>query len=76
MNHNDQEMATVLGTAGGAVYYMGMSMVDDCMLSYQDTSYHDDPSLREIFGLRPARSSRSGWSAWALCAMQADEAGG
>jgi ethanolamine ammonia-lyase large subunit len=54
MNHNDQEMATVLGTAGGAVYYMGMSMGDDCMLSYQDTSYHDDPSLREIFGLRPA----------------------
>jgi ethanolamine ammonia-lyase large subunit len=54
MDHNDQEMATILGTAGGAVYYMGMSMGDDCMLSYQDTSFHDDPSLREIFGLRPA----------------------
>jgi ethanolamine ammonia-lyase large subunit len=25
------------------------------MLSYQDTSYHDDASLREMLGLRPLR---------------------
>lgn len=24
------------------------------MLSYQDTSYHDDATLREILGLKPA----------------------
>ena len=24
------------------------------MLSYQDTSYHDDATLRELLGLRPA----------------------
>ena len=27
---------------------------DDVMLSYQDTSYHDDATLREILGLKPA----------------------
>ncbi len=54
MDHNDQELATILCTAAGAVYYMGVPMGDDCMLSYQDTSNHDDPSLRQIFGLRPA----------------------
>ncbi len=54
MDHNDQELATILCTAGGAVYYMGVPMGDDCMLSYQDTSYHDDPSLRQIFNRRPA----------------------
>jgi ethanolamine ammonia-lyase large subunit len=25
------------------------------MLNYQDTSFHDDASLRELFGLRPLR---------------------
>ena len=38
----------------GANYYMGVPGSDDCMLSYQDTSYHDDATLRELLGLRPA----------------------
>ena len=54
MDHNDQELATILCTAAGAVYYMGVPMGDDCMLSYQDTSNHDDMSLRQIFCLKPA----------------------
>lgn len=38
----------------GANYYMGVPMGDDVMLAYQDTSYHDDASLREMLGLLPA----------------------
>ncbi|MEG2638108.1 MAG: ethanolamine ammonia-lyase subunit EutB, partial [Clostridiales bacterium] len=26
---------------------------DDVMLNYQDTSYHDDATVREVLGLRP-----------------------
>jgi ethanolamine ammonia-lyase large subunit len=29
-------------------------MGDDPMLSYQSTSYHDAPTLRQLFKLRPA----------------------
>ena len=54
MNHNGQEMANLLAAAGGAVYYMGIPMGDDVMLSYQDTSNHDDVSMREIFDRHPA----------------------
>ena len=38
----------------GSNYYMGVPVGDDVMLSYQDTSYHDDATLREILGLKPA----------------------
>jgi ethanolamine ammonia-lyase large subunit len=54
MDHNDQEMANLLAAAAGAVYYMGVPMGDDVMLSYQDTTDHDDASMREIFDRRPA----------------------
>jgi ethanolamine ammonia-lyase large subunit len=37
----------------GSNYFMGVPGGDDIMLSYQDTSYHDDASVREILGLRP-----------------------
>jgi ethanolamine ammonia-lyase large subunit len=33
---------------------MGIPMGDDAMLSYQDTGFHDDATLRELMGLRPA----------------------
>jgi ethanolamine ammonia-lyase large subunit len=52
-DQNDQEIATMLCTLAGANYFMGVPGGDDVMLSYQDTSYHDDASMRELFGLRP-----------------------
>ena len=40
--------------AAGANYYIGVSVNDDIMLSYQDTSYHDNATLRELSGRLPA----------------------
>jgi ethanolamine ammonia-lyase large subunit len=47
-------MATLLLGLAGANYYMGVPMGDDIMLAYQDTSYHDDATLRELLGRTPA----------------------
>jgi ethanolamine ammonia-lyase large subunit len=38
----------------GANYFMGVPLGDDVMLAYQDTSYHDDVTLRELLDLKPA----------------------
>jgi ethanolamine ammonia-lyase large subunit len=54
INQDDQEVATMLLAMAGSNYYMGVPVGDDVMLSYQDTSYHDDATLREILGLKPA----------------------
>lgn len=54
-DQNDQEIAGILTAVAGANFYMGVPGGDDVMLSYQDTSYHDDGSLREMLGLRPLR---------------------
>lgn len=54
IDQNDQETATMLLAMAGANYYMGVPIGDDVMLSYQDTSFHDDATLREILGLKPA----------------------
>ncbi len=54
INQDDQEMATMLLGLAGANYYMGLPMGDDIMLAYQDTSYHDDATLRELLGRTPA----------------------
>ncbi|MEJ8545152.1 ethanolamine ammonia-lyase subunit EutB [Brevibacillus borstelensis] len=54
-DQNDQEIAGILTALAGANFYMGLPGGDDVMLSYQDTSYHDDASLREMLGLRPLR---------------------
>ncbi|WP_286228721.1 ethanolamine ammonia-lyase subunit EutB [Neobacillus mesonae] len=54
-DQNDQEIAGMLTALAGANFYMGVPGGDDVMLSYQDTSYHDDASLREMLGLRPLR---------------------
>lgn len=53
-DQNDQESATMLLAIAGANYYMGVPMGDDVMLSYQDTSCHDDATLRELLGRLPA----------------------
>lgn len=52
-DQNDQEIATMLGAMAGSNYFMGVPGGDDVMLNYQDTSHHDDASVREILGLRP-----------------------
>ncbi|MCW5891154.1 MAG: ethanolamine ammonia-lyase subunit EutB [bacterium] len=53
-DQNDLEsLAVLLGTAG-CNYLMAVPMGDDCMLSYQTSSFHDGAALRELLGLRPA----------------------
>jgi ethanolamine ammonia-lyase large subunit len=54
IEQDDQEMATMLLTMAGANYFMGVPLGDDVMLAYQDTSYHDDATLRELLNLKPA----------------------
>jgi ethanolamine ammonia-lyase large subunit len=52
-DQNDQETATMLLAMAGSCYYMGVPLGDDVMLSYQDTGYHDDATLRELLGKTP-----------------------
>ena len=54
ITQEDQEMATTLLAIAGANYYMGVPLGDDVMLSYQDTSFHDDATLRELSHRLPA----------------------
>lgn len=53
-DQNDLENLTVLLTAAGVNYFMGVPMGDDVMLSYQSTSFHDIAALREIHNLLPS----------------------
>ena len=53
-DQNAIENLAVMLTAAGCNYFMGVPMGDDAMLSYQCTSYHDAPTLRQLFRLRPA----------------------
>lgn len=52
-DQNDLESLAVLLTAAGCNYFMAVPMGDDPMLSYQSTSFHDSPSLRQLFHLSP-----------------------
>ncbi|HEY6043164.1 MAG TPA: ethanolamine ammonia-lyase subunit EutB, partial [Anaerolineae bacterium] len=52
-DQNSIENLAVLLTAAGCNYYMGLPMGDDPMLSYQSTSFHDAPALRQLFKLHP-----------------------
>ena len=52
-DQNDAENLMMLLTAAGCNFFMGIPMSDDSMLSYQSTSFHDAPTLRKLFGLRP-----------------------
>ncbi len=54
IDQNDQEIATMLLAMAGSNYYMGVPCGDDVMLSYMDTSFHDDATLRELLNLKPA----------------------
>ncbi|HUY36368.1 MAG TPA: ethanolamine ammonia-lyase subunit EutB [Pirellulales bacterium] len=49
-----QQMATQSLAAAGAHYYMDVCLNTDRMLAYFDTSAHDNQTLRELFGRRPA----------------------
>jgi ethanolamine ammonia-lyase large subunit len=53
-DQNAIENLAVLLTAAGCNYFMGVPMADDSMLSYQSTSFHDAPTLRQLFKARPA----------------------
>jgi ethanolamine ammonia-lyase large subunit len=33
---------------------MGLPMGDDVMLNYQSSSFHDDATMRQVMGYRPA----------------------
>jgi len=53
-DQNDLENLAVLLAAAGCNYFMAVPMGDDCMLSYQTSSFHDAGALRELLGLHPA----------------------
>jgi ethanolamine ammonia-lyase large subunit len=53
-DQNDLENLAVLLAAAGCNYVMAVPMGDDCMLSYQTSSFHDAAALRELLGRRPA----------------------
>ncbi|MFI5289931.1 MAG: ethanolamine ammonia-lyase subunit EutB, partial [Polyangia bacterium] len=53
-DQNDLENLEVLLTSAGCNFFMGLPMGDDVMLNYQSTSFHDDATLRQLLGLRPA----------------------
>jgi ethanolamine ammonia-lyase large subunit len=52
-DQNDQEDLAVLLAAAGVNYLMSLPMGDDVMLNYQSTSFHDNATLRTIFGFKP-----------------------
>lgn len=52
-DQNELENLAVLLGAAGVNYIMGIPMGDDAMLSYQSSSYHDAPSLRQLLRMRP-----------------------
>lgn len=53
-DQNDLENLEMLLCAAGCSFFMGLPMGDDVMLNYQSTSFHDDATLRQVMGLRPA----------------------
>lgn len=66
ITQDDQEMATMLLDLAGANYYIGISGADDIMLSYQDTSYHDNATLRELTGRLPAPEFHKWLMKWGI----------
>jgi ethanolamine ammonia-lyase large subunit len=53
-DQNDVENLEMLLAAAGVNYLMGIPAGDDVMLNYETTSFHNNATLREIHGLRPA----------------------
>lgn len=52
IDQNDHETATMLLTMAGCNYFMAIPQNDDVMLSYQDTSFHDNAALRQMLKLK------------------------
>jgi len=53
-DQNDLENLELVLAAAGCNFFMGLPMGDDVMLNYQSSSFHDDATLRQVLGLRPA----------------------
>lgn len=53
-DQNDMDNLSVLLSAAGVNFVIGVPMADDCMLNYQSLSYHDIATLRELNKLTPA----------------------
>ncbi len=53
-DQNDLENLKILLASAGCNFFMGLPMGDDVMLNYQSSSFHDDASVRQLLGLRPA----------------------
>jgi ethanolamine ammonia-lyase large subunit len=53
-DQNDLENLKILLSTAGCNFFMGLPMGDDIMLNYQSSSFHDDASVRQVLGLRPA----------------------
>lgn len=53
-DQDDQENLEMLLTSAGCNYMMGIPLGDDVMLNYQTTSFHDNATVRELYGMRPA----------------------
>src|SRR5216117_3213406 len=58
-DQNDLENLAVLLAAAGCNYIMAVPMGDDCMLSYQTSSFHDAAALRELLDRPPRPGSPS-----------------
>ena len=54
-DQNDIENLSVLLTAAGCNYFMGLPHGDDIMLNYQSTGYHETATLRELLNLKPIK---------------------
>lgn len=54
-NQNDVENLAVLLASAGCAYVIGIPGGDDIMLNYQCLGYHEVPTLRELFGLKPIK---------------------
>jgi ethanolamine ammonia-lyase large subunit len=54
MSQDELESLKVLLGAAGCAYLMSLPVGDDIMLNYQSTSFHDNATLRQLLGLRPA----------------------
>ena len=52
-DQNSNDNLAVLLAAAGINFIMGIPMGDDAMLSYQTTSYHDAPAIRQAMDMRP-----------------------
>ena len=57
-------LVSLLLSAAGCNYFMGVPHGDDVMLNYQSTGYHDIAAIREAMGLRPIRAFEKWMEKW------------